>query len=80
MNWDEEDLNLQSDVVWKFPLCLLCGVLIQVEDKNFTQNCATVNVTTINGLYPGPTVEITEGDTVIAQVTNYGRYDVTIHW
>jgi len=53
---------------------------LQVETKNVTRNCESVNITTVNGQYPGPTVEIDEGDTVVVNVTNLAQYEVSIHW
>lgn len=53
---------------------------MQVKNATFTRNCATVTVATVNGISPGPTVEIMEGDTLIVKVTNNQVYDVTMHW
>lgn len=52
----------------------------EVVTKEFTRNCGSVNITTVNGMYPGPVVNITEGDTVVVNVTNMQEYPVTIHW
>jgi laccase len=35
---------------------------------------------TVNGRFPGPAVEISDGDGVVVKVTNEGRYNVTVHW
>jgi laccase len=53
---------------------------VQVETTNITRNCFSVNVTTVNGQIPGPTVEINEGDTVVINVTNNAHYNISIHW
>ncbi|KAH7510541.1 hypothetical protein FEM48_Zijuj03G0111700 [Ziziphus jujuba var. spinosa] len=42
--------------------------------------CKTHNAITVNGQYPGPTLEINNGDTLVVKVTNKARYNVTIHW
>ncbi|XP_027336200.1 laccase-12-like [Abrus precatorius] len=42
--------------------------------------CKTHNTITVNGQYPGPTLEISNGDTLVVKVTNKARYNVTIHW
>jgi len=34
----------------------------------------------VNGQFPGPTLEINNGDTLVVKVTNKARYNVTIHW
>ncbi|GFP86577.1 laccase-12 [Phtheirospermum japonicum] len=31
-------------------------------------------------MYPGPTLEVNNGDTLVVKVTNRARYNVTIHW
>ncbi|KAM6583082.1 hypothetical protein CsatB_010084 [Cannabis sativa] len=42
--------------------------------------CKTHNSITVNGQYPGPTLEVSNGDTLVVKVTNKARYNVTIHW
>jgi hypothetical protein len=42
--------------------------------------CKTHNTITVNGQYPGPTLEINNGDTLVVKVINKARYNVTIHW
>ncbi|KAH7836885.1 hypothetical protein Vadar_006971 [Vaccinium darrowii] len=42
--------------------------------------CKTHNIITVNGQYPGPTLEVRDGDSLIVKVTNSARYNVTIHW
>jgi laccase len=34
----------------------------------------------VNWQYPGPTLEVNNGDTLIVKVTNKARYNATIHW
>lgn len=53
---------------------------MQVETKNVTQNCETVAIATVNGMYPGPTLDINEGDTMVIKVTSNVDNDVTLHW
>ncbi|XP_073385027.1 laccase-12 [Physcomitrium patens] len=45
-----------------------------------TRNCATVDIPTVNGRFPGPTIEVNEGDKLIVKVTNKQQYPVTLHW
>lgn len=54
--------------------------LLQVENATLTRDCATVTVATVNGMSPGPVVEIDEGDTLVVKVTNKQVYPVTMHW
>uniref|UniRef100_A0A803LCT0 Laccase n=1 Tax=Chenopodium quinoa TaxID=63459 RepID=A0A803LCT0_CHEQI len=35
---------------------------------------------TVNGQFPGPTLEVRNGDTLIIKATNRGRYNITLHW
>ncbi|KAG8390146.1 hypothetical protein BUALT_Bualt01G0053200 [Buddleja alternifolia] len=42
--------------------------------------CKTHNSITVNGMYPGPTLEVNNGDTLVVKVVNKARYNVTIHW
>lgn len=51
-----------------------------VVTTNVTINNGTVAISTVNGMLPGPTVHINEGDTLIVRVTSEINTDVTIHW
>lgn len=51
-----------------------------VVSANVTRNNETVAVMTVNGMFPGPTVHVNEGDTLVVKVTNKVDTDVTIHW
>ncbi|OVA02810.1 Multicopper oxidase [Macleaya cordata] len=42
--------------------------------------CKTHNIITVNGQFPGPTLEVRNGDTLVVKVVNKARYNVTIHW
>ncbi|KAK4385281.1 Laccase-12 [Sesamum angolense] len=42
--------------------------------------CKTRSTITVNGMYPGPTLEVNNGDTLVVNVVNRARYNVTIHW
>jgi hypothetical protein len=54
--------------------------MLQIKNATYTADCHTVTVATVNGLFPGPPVEITEGDTLVVEVTNKQVYPVTMHW
>lgn len=47
-----------------------------------TRLCGTQQqrIMTVNGQFPGPTVEVAEGDALIVRVRNRGSYNVTVHW
>ncbi|XP_054796625.1 laccase-5-like [Prosopis cineraria] len=51
-----------------------------VEATKVKRLCKTHNTITVNGQFPGPTLEVNNGDTLVVKVTNKARYNVTIHW
>ncbi|KAI4306892.1 hypothetical protein L6164_030132 [Bauhinia variegata] len=51
-----------------------------IQATPVTRLCKTHRTITVNGQYPGPTLEINNGDTLIVKVTNKAQYNVTIHW
>ncbi|CAL4912019.1 unnamed protein product [Urochloa decumbens] len=71
---------------------VLCSSLLQlalakeqyhefvVQEASVTRLCRQRSIMTVNGQFPGPTVEISEGDSLIVRVINRGRYNVTVHW
>ncbi|GLT31523.1 hypothetical protein SLA2020_062540 [Shorea laevis] len=42
--------------------------------------CMTQNAITVNGMFPGPTLEVNNGDTLVIKVINKCQYNATIHW
>ncbi|XP_066356479.1 laccase-23-like [Miscanthus floridulus] len=70
-------------------LVLLCSQLtiakeqyheFVVKEATATRLCGTQRIMTVNGEFPGPTVEVSEGDALIVRVVNRGSYNVTVHW
>ena len=53
---------------------------VQVETQNVTRACVTVPIPTINNMFPGPTVHVNAGDTVVITVTSKVDDPITIHW
>ncbi|CAO2149354.1 unnamed protein product [Urochloa humidicola] len=52
-----------------------------VRQMNMTHGrCKEKLVTVVNGQLPGPTIEVTEGDSVAVHVINESPHDITIHW
>ncbi|KAI4306503.1 hypothetical protein L6164_029775 [Bauhinia variegata] len=51
-----------------------------VQASKVKRLCKTHNSITVNGQFPGPTLEINNGDTLVVKVINKARYNVTIHW
>nr|CAB3490112.1 unnamed protein product [Digitaria exilis] len=50
-----------------------------VSQVNMTRLCNETLVTVVNGQFPGPMVEVTEGDSVAVHVVNKSPYNLTIH-
>ncbi|KAK4784529.1 hypothetical protein SAY86_018897 [Trapa natans] len=51
-----------------------------VQATQVKRLCKTHNAITVNGQYPGPTLEVNNGDTLVVKVVNRAQYNVTIHW
>lgn len=52
----------------------------QVQATPVKRLCKTRNAITVNGMFPGPTLEVNNGDTLVVNVVNRAQYNVTIHW
>ncbi|KAL3826089.1 hypothetical protein ACJIZ3_022118 [Penstemon smallii] len=48
--------------------------------KNTTRLCSSKQIVTVNGKSPGPTIYAREDDTVLINVVNHVKYNVSIHW
>ncbi|KAJ0979282.1 hypothetical protein J5N97_014756 [Dioscorea zingiberensis] len=42
--------------------------------------CKTHKIITVNGQFPGPTLEVRNGDTLVINVVNQAKYNITLHW
>ncbi|RVX07095.1 putative laccase-1 [Vitis vinifera] len=51
-----------------------------VKEASYTRLCSTKNMLTVNGQFPGPTIYAKKGETIIVDVYNRGKENVTIHW
>ncbi|CAN6373261.1 unnamed protein product [Urochloa humidicola] len=51
-----------------------------VSQVKMTHLCNETLVTVVNGQFPGPALEVTEGDSVTVHVVNKSPYNLTIHW
>ncbi|GJY01901.1 laccase/diphenol oxidase family protein, partial [Tanacetum coccineum] len=56
------------------------GGIVVVKEASYTRLCEMKNILTVNGQFPGPTLNVREGDTIYVKVHNNGRYNITIHW
>ncbi|KAK8552895.1 hypothetical protein V6N13_055673 [Hibiscus sabdariffa] len=50
-----------------------------IQETPVKRLCKTQNSITVNGMFPGPTLEVTNGDTIEVEVVNKARYNATIH-
>ncbi|XP_062086679.1 laccase-3-like [Humulus lupulus] len=51
-----------------------------VQQTPITRLCRTRNRITVNGMFPGPTLEVRNGDSLVIKVVNGAQYNVTMHW
>lgn len=51
-----------------------------LKETKFTRLCSTKSILTVNGSFPGPTIQVHKGETIYVNVINQGLYGVTIHW
>eukprot|EP00257_Ricinus_communis_P027114 XP_025014528.1 laccase-14-like [Ricinus communis] len=65
-------------------LCMATGNIhyydFVLQETKFTRLCSTKTMLTVNGSFPGPTIQVHKGDTFYVNVHNQGNYGVTIHW
>ncbi|GFZ19929.1 laccase 12 [Actinidia rufa] len=52
----------------------------KIQETPVTRLCRTHNIITVNGQFPGPTLKVQNGDTLVVKVLNSARSNVTIHW
>ncbi|KAJ6920345.1 laccase-15-like isoform X2 [Populus alba x Populus x berolinensis] len=51
-----------------------------VKEVPYTRLCSTKNIMTVNGQFPGPTLYVTKGETIVVDVINKSPHNITIHW
>ncbi|BAD81780.1 laccase LAC5-4-like protein [Oryza sativa Japonica Group] len=51
-----------------------------VESMRVSRLCNSTDIIAVNGLLPGPMIEVNEGDAVAVEVINGSPYNLTIHW
>ncbi|KAK7294609.1 hypothetical protein RJT34_17498 [Clitoria ternatea] len=54
--------------------------VFNVQNKIIKRLCNERVIVAVNGRYPGPRIDVREGDTVIVHVFNKSPYNITIHW
>ncbi|KAK3445164.1 hypothetical protein EUGRSUZ_B02753 [Eucalyptus grandis] len=73
---------------WAFALGVMSSMasaaivehIFNVENATVRKLCHDRVITAVNGALPGPTIQVTEGDTLVVYVFNKSPYNVTIHW
>ncbi|XP_023520100.1 laccase-13-like [Cucurbita pepo subsp. pepo] len=51
-----------------------------VQPKPVKRLCKVHNIITVNGKFPGPTLAVRNGDSLVIKVVNVARYNVSLHW
>ncbi|KAF7054203.1 hypothetical protein CFC21_061926 [Triticum aestivum] len=51
-----------------------------VQETVVKRLCQTNRIITVNGQFPGPTIEVHNGDTLAIRAVNLAQYNVTLHW
>ncbi|THF99048.1 hypothetical protein TEA_004362 [Camellia sinensis var. sinensis] len=54
--------------------------MFQIQVKNVSRLCNAKPIVTVNGMFPGPSIYVREGDQVLVNVTNHAQYNMSIHW
>ncbi|PIA64354.1 hypothetical protein AQUCO_00100081v1 [Aquilegia coerulea] len=77
---------------WLLGLCFLCTSAFcttvgethyhefVVQATPVRRLCKTRNIITVDGQFPGPTLEVRNGDHLVVKVVNQARYNITLHW
>ncbi|KAG4922040.1 hypothetical protein AAZX31_18G175100 [Glycine max] len=74
-------------LAWAFALLGSSLASAAIVEYTFKVQTTTVNrlcnkrvIVTVNGQFPGPNINVSEGDTVVVHLLNEGPYNITIHW
>ncbi|GAV58668.1 Cu-oxidase domain-containing protein/Cu-oxidase_2 domain-containing protein/Cu-oxidase_3 domain-containing protein [Cephalotus follicularis] len=51
-----------------------------IQAKPVKRLCRTHNTITVNGQFPGPTLAVRDGDTLVIRAINNAQYNITLHW
>ncbi|EEF46029.1 laccase-13 isoform X2 [Ricinus communis] len=51
-----------------------------IQAKPVKRLCRTHSIITVNGQFPGPTLEVRDGDSLVIKAVNNAKYNVTLHW
>ncbi|OMP02338.1 Multicopper oxidase, type 1 [Corchorus olitorius] len=51
-----------------------------IEARPVKRLCRTHSSILVNGQFPGPTLEVRDGDTLVIKAVNRARYNISLHW
>ncbi|KAL3639287.1 Laccase-15 [Castilleja foliolosa] len=51
-----------------------------VKEACYERLCEKKTILTVNGKFPGPTIEVHKGETIFVDVYNKGQENITLHW
>ncbi|KAG8364857.1 hypothetical protein BUALT_Bualt18G0042100 [Buddleja alternifolia] len=51
-----------------------------VKEASYNRLCEKKTILTVNGKFPGPTLKVHKGETIVVDVHNHGKYNISIHW
>ncbi|KAH6782433.1 Laccase/Diphenol oxidase family protein [Perilla frutescens var. frutescens] len=51
-----------------------------VREALYERLCERKWILTVNGEFPGPTIKVHAGETIVVDVHNKGKYNITLHW
>lgn len=51
-----------------------------IREAPYERLCETKNILTVNGQFPGPTLRLRQGDTILVDVINRADENITVHW
>ena len=60
--------------------CCCWLAALQVKETLVKRLCKSQKIVTVNGQFPGPTIEVYSGDTLAIKAVNLAPYNVTLHW
>ncbi|CAN1857297.1 LAC14, partial [Linum perenne] len=55
-------------------------ILPLVKEASYTRLCKENEILTVNEEFPGPTLYVHKGDTIIVDVINHSPHNITLHW
>ena len=84
MNMLHFSASMHESILYRHIFIYLSTVLpnfsLKVKNVPYTRLCSTKNILTVNGQFPGPTLHVNKGDTIVVDVLNKANYNITIHW